>query len=304
MAREVLAILQPEPGDLYLDGTTGGGGHARLILSASPECRLIGSDLDPRAIEEASHSLAQFGERVRLVHGNFADLADDHEVRDSGLAGAFLDLGVSSRQLDEPERGFTFARGAPLDMRMNQGAPGRCSTSTAAALLARSTRHELVAIFRQFGEFPRAGALAAAVARRCSQGRMETSDDLVAAVALSLGRSPSAKEKAKAFQAVRIAVNDELGSLTRGLESIRSVLLADAVFVVIAYHSLEDRLVKRAFREWSRGCVCPTGLPQCACGRTAAGSLVFPKPLRPSKSEVERNPRARSARLRAWKRAA
>ncbi len=298
MGHEVLELLTPGEEGLYLDGTTGGGGHTRMILDACETCRVIAVDRDPEALEEARSSLADLRARVRFTLTRFDLVVDDPEIRDRGLDGALLDLGVSSHQLDADERGFTFRRGARLDMRM-EGA-GR----DAATFLAGSDEDELVRVFRDFGEEPRARRLAREVVKRRATDPLSTSDDLVAAMAIALGRSPSTKEKARIFQAVRIAVNEELDVLHAGLPAIRDVIKAGGVLVVIAYHSLEDRAVKHAFREWSRACVCPAELPLCACRGKPLGETLTRKVLRPSEEEVARNPRARSARLRAWRRAA
>ena len=219
-------------------------------------------------------------------------------MRDRGLDGALLDLGVSSHQLDADERGFTFRRGAKLDMRME--GEGR----DAAAFLAEADEDELTRVFRDFGEEPRARRLAREVVKRRATEPLSTSDDLVAAMAVALGRSPSTKEKARIFQAVRIAVNEEMNALEAGLPALRDVMKAGGVMVVIAYHSLEDRAVKNAFREWSRTCVCPPEIPVCVCRGEALGETLTRKVVRPTEAEVARNPRARSARLRAWRRAA
>ena len=299
MAKEVLDLLAPSDAGFYLDGTVGGGGHARLILDACPACRVLGVDRDPEALAEARESLAEHRSRVRFLKARFDDAPADPEVRDRGLDGALLDLGVSSHQLDADERGFTFRRGAPMDMRMTPDAK-----QDARGLLARASEDELTRIFRDYGEEPRGRRLAREVVKRRTTAPLETSDDLVAALSVSLGRSPSAKEKARIFQAVRIAVNEEMEALEAGLPAIRDVMRAGGVLVVIAYHSLEDRAVKNAFREWSRSCVCPPELPMCTCRGAALGETLTRKVLRPSDDEVARNPRARSARLRAWRRAA
>jgi 16S rRNA (cytosine1402-N4)-methyltransferase len=298
MGPEVLELLAPSDEGLYLDGTAGGGGHTRMILDACGTCRVIAVDRDPEALEEARGALADVRARVRFVPARFDRALVDPEIQDRGLDGALLDLGVSSHQLDADERGFTFRRGARLDMRMDR--EGR----DAAAFLAEADEDELTRVFRDFGEEPRARRLAREVVKRRATEPLSTSDDLVAAMAVALGRSPSAKEKARIFQAVRIAVNEELEALEAGLPAIRDVMKAGGVMVVIAYHSLEDRAVKNAFREWSRACVCPPELPVCTCRGEPLGETLTRKVLRPTADEVERNPRARSARLRAWRRAA
>jgi 16S rRNA (cytosine1402-N4)-methyltransferase len=299
MAREVLDLLDPSEGGFYLDGTVGGGGHARAILDACADCRVLAVDRDPEALAEARETLAPYRSRVRFLAERFDRAPRDPEARDRGLDGALLDLGVSSHQLDADERGFTFRRGAPLDMRMGPGAK-----SDARTLLAEASEAELARIFRDYGEEPRARRLAREVVKRRSTEPLSTSDDLVAALSVVLGRAPSVKEKARIFQALRIAVNEEMEALEAGLPAIRDVMNGGAVLVVIAYHSLEDRAVKNAFREWSRACVCPVESPVCTCRGEPLGETLTRKVMRPSDEEVARNPRARSARLRAWRRAA
>jgi len=206
---------------------------------------------------------------------------------------------VSSRQLESDARGFTFRRGVALDMRMDES-----SSLDAVRFLAEASEERLAQVFRDFGEEPKARRLAREIVKRRATEALETSDDLVAALAVTLGRSPTARDKARIFQAVRIAVNEELESLERGLPAIREVMRDGAVMVVISYHSLEDRVVKNAFREWSKSCVCPPELPVCVCRGRPLGETLTRKPVLPSEAEIERNPRARSARLRAWRRAA
>jgi 16S rRNA (cytosine1402-N4)-methyltransferase len=299
MGAEALALLAPEDGGLYLDGTVGGGGHARLILEECAECRLLAVDRDPEALEHARAALERFAGRVRFLHARFDEAPEEAEVREHGLDGALLDLGVSSRQLEADARGFTFRRGVALDMRMDTSG-GR----DARRFLAEASEEHLTRVFRDFGEEPRARRLAREIVKRRSTQPLRSSDDLVAALSVALGRSPSMRDKARIFQAVRIAVNEELESLERGLPAIREALNDGAVMVVISYHSLEDRLVKSAFREWSKACICPPELPTCQCRGKPLGQTLTRKPVRPTDEETRRNPRARSARLRAWRRAA
>jgi len=299
MGPEVIELLSLRAGGFYLDGTLGGGGHTRMILDACADCRVLGVDRDPEALEAARAVIGDDRARVRLSRARFDEAPTDPEVRDRGLDGALLDLGVSSHQLDSDERGFAFRRGVALDMRMN-GAEGR----SARDFLLHADEAELAHVFWTYGEEPRGRRLAREIVKRRATEPLETSDDLVAALSVSLGRSPSSKEKARIFQAVRIAVNDELEALESVLPALRDVLTDGGVLVVIAYHSLEDRVVKHAFREWSRSCVCPPEVPMCMCRGEALGVTVTRKALRPTEAEVERNPRARSARLRAWRRAA
>jgi 16S rRNA (cytosine1402-N4)-methyltransferase len=299
MVQEVLEALEGARVGIILDGTLGGGGHAEAMLQHWPRCRILGVDRDPEAVKEAARRLQPFADRVRILEMRFDEAMDDTELRKKGLDGALLDLGVSSRQLDAGHRGFAFREGLPLDMRME----GEGEGMTAADLLNFEEEGELARVFREYGEEPKARRLAREVVRRRGRNPFRTSDDLVAALAAALQRSPSPKEKARIFQSLRIAVNQELLVLGRTLPRLRDRLRPGGVMAVIAYHSLEDRLVKDSFREWSQACVCPPGFPVCACRGTALGSPLFRGPRRPSRLEVIRNPRARSALLRAWRKA-
>jgi 16S rRNA (cytosine1402-N4)-methyltransferase len=299
LAEEVLAFLAPSGDALVLDGTVGGGGHTRRVLEACGACRVVAVDRDPEALAEARAALEDLSERVRFLHCGFPEAATDAEIRDRGLDGALLDLGVSSHQLDDESRGFAFRRGVTLDMRMDA-----TRGADAAHFLAHASEQHLAEVFREFGEEPRARRLAREIAKRRATEPLRTSDDLVAALTVAMGRSPSAQDKARIFQAVRIAVNGELDDLEQGLPAIRDRLVDGGVLVVIAYHSLEDRVVKNAFREWSRDCVCPPEAPVCTCRGRALGETLTRKPVRPTEAEIEGNPRSRSARLRAWRRAA
>jgi 16S rRNA (cytosine1402-N4)-methyltransferase len=255
-------------------------------------------DRDPEAIERAAERLKPYSDRIRFLNMRFDHAMEDAIVKRDGLDGAFLDLGVSSWQLDQDRRGFAFRRGLPLDMRMEgQG-------QTAADLLNQAPEEELARVFKDYGEEPRARRVAREVVRRRTRAPFRSSDDLVAALARALDRAPRPKDSARIFQAVRIALNEELETLDRALRSIRDALNPRGVLAVLAYHSLEDRIVKNAFREWSRQCVCPPGLPVCVCRGRALGALLFRSPRRPSAKEVERNVRARSALFRAWRKAA
>lgn len=300
MVEEVLEALKDAREGLILDGTLGGGGHAAAMLHRWPGCRVVGVDRDPDALNEAADRLAPYSDRVRFLKMRFDRALDDAWLQRGGLDGALLDLGVSSWQLDQDARGFAFRKGVPLDMRMEgpEGGP------TAADLLNESNQEELARIFREYGEEPRAGRLAREVVRRRRETPFRTSDDLVAALARALDRIPTPKERARLFQALRIAVNQELETLSRVLPRLQDLLHPGGVVAVIAYHSLEDRIVKDAFREWSRDCICPPGIPVCTCRGKALGAPVFKGPRRPSPKEVARNSRARSALLRAWRKAA
>ena len=301
MADEVLKLLEPQRGLWFLDGTVGGGGHAERILDSNPAATLIGLDQDTEAVAAARVRLARFGDRAIVMTGNFRDAAELlEEYKDVGLDGALLDLGVSSHQIDTMARGFSFRRGTPLNMRMGGTTGG---WRTAADLLNTASEEELGKIFREYGEERKWRGMSREIARRRQEKPLRTADDLVAAASTALWRPLSPRDKARLFQAVRIAVNEELEALQDGLEVIARLLRTEGRLVVISYHSLEDRIVKETFREWSRTCVCPPELPICTCRGHALGRRLTKKPMRPTETEVASNPRSRSARLRGWIRA-
>jgi len=300
MPDEVLELLNPQPGGIYLDGTLGGGGHARLVLEATgPDGQLIGLDRDPEALAAAGKMLEPYGKRVILEQANFSEMQDvltRHGI--TGVDGILLDLGVSSRQLDAPERGFSFRDDGPLDMRM-----GPDAEMTAAEVVNSFKPEELRNIFREFGEERFAGRIANRIAERRQEEPFSTTADLAYVVKGAIPFKHGAKQKihpaTRVFQALRIFVNDELGHLAKTLEGALQVLNPDARFVVISFHSLEDRLVKRAFRQAAKGCICPPRMPMCICGQTSQAEIVTRKGVRPTAEEVARNPRARSAIVRA-----
>ncbi len=299
LVREVMEFLAPAGGGTYLDGTVGGGGHSAALLEECPTCTVLAVDRDPDALEAAKAALAPLGARVRFIQARFDEALRSADALEP-LAGVLLDLGVSSHQLDSDRRGFAFRAGVELDMRMEGPQAGDPS---AAQVLNSEPEEALARIFHEYGEEPRSRALARAVIERRAATPFRTSDDLVAVLYRTLGKTPNAKEKARIFQALRIAVNEELSCLERGLTEFREAMAPDARIVVISYPSLEDRLVKNAFRDWSRSCVCPPGMPVCTCRGEPLGSLLTRKAVGPSDVEVRRNPRARSARLRAWSKA-
>jgi 16S rRNA (cytosine1402-N4)-methyltransferase len=293
----VVAVLEPERGGLYLDGTVGGGGHAAAILSRGPEARLIGVDRDSAALDAARRRLEPFGDRARLVRGNYADVA---EALSEPLAGALLDLGVSSHQLDDDARGFSYRRGVPLDARMAPDLGGR----SAADLLNELSETDLADVFYRYGEERRSRRLAAAVVKRRAERPFRTSDDLVAVMHRALGDRVTDRDKARIFQSLRLACNAEMESLERALPAVRDALSPGGVFCIITYHSLESRLAKESFRAWSTACTCPPGLPICVCGGVALGKELTRKVVVPTSAEIALNPRARSAKMRAWRKAA
>lgn len=300
MPNEVLALLKPQSGGLYLDGTVGGGGHARLILETSaPDGKLIGLDRDPEALAAAGHVLNPFGERARLVQANYS--AMDDVLRLIGIDsvdGLLLDLGVSSRQLDAPGRGFSFRDDGPLDMRMGPDAP-----LTAAEVVNGFKADELRRIFRDYGEERYAGRIARRIVERRETQPFRSTADLAGVVKAAIPARVGARQKihpaTRVFQGLRIFVNDELGHLEKALDRAVHILNPSARFVVISFHSLEDRLVKRAFRLAAKGCICPPKVPICTCGKTSQAEIVTRKGVRPTAEEVARNPRARSAVVRA-----
>ena len=297
LVREVMEFLTPSGKGVYLDGTVGGGGHSAILLEGCADCRIIAVDRDSDALEVARARLAPFGARVRFIQARFDEALRSADLPEP-LAGVLLDLGVNSHQLDSDQRGFAFRVGVDLDMRMDGARAGERS---AAEILNAESEEELARIFREYGEEPRSRRLARVVVERRAATPLRTSDDLVAVLYKTLGRAPKPKEKARIFQALRIVVNQELVSLENGLTEFRDVMAPDARMVVISYHSLEDRLVKNAFRDWSRSCICPPGMPVCTCRGAPLGKVLTRKAVRPSDVEVHRNPRSRSARLRAWR---
>ncbi len=296
----VVDAFRPVAEGEILDGTVGGGGHAGALLEEYPGCRLIAVDRDPEALQAARLHLAPFGDRVRFIQARFDEAAARVAVAGPALDGVLLDLGVSSWQLDEPRRGFAFREEGPLDMRMDAEGRG----ATAAGLLNELDEEALARVFWRFGEEPRGRRLARAVVARRAEVPFRTTSDLVDVMAEAFGRPPMSKEKARVFQAFRIAVNEEIDALERALPAFRDALRPGGIFVVIAYHSLEDREVKNAFRDWARSCICAPELPVCLCRGKPLGTLLARQVIRPSDEEIVANPRSRSARMRIWRKAA
>lgn len=299
MAEEVLHYLSPRRGGIYLDGTLGGGGHAQLILEATaPDGVLVGLDRDAQALAAARARLAAFGARAILRQGNFADMDAHLDLLGvAGLDGVLLDLGVSSHQLDTPQRGFSFREEGPLDMRMNPA-----EGVAAATLLAEADAAELKRIFRDYGEERWAGRIAREIVSSRDRQPITTTlqlADLVCRVVPG-GRAPQRIHPAtRIFQALRIHVNGELDSLRAGLDAAWRRLNAGGRMVVISFHSLEDRIVKQAFRALATGCICPPRLAVCACDHKPAVRIITRRSVRAGEVETTLNPRARSAVLRA-----
>ena len=301
MPAEVLHWLQPCENGLYLDGTLGGAGHAKLILENAAGSRLIGLDRDPAALREAARILAPFAERISLHHTTFdraGEVLAGLEIET--LAGMLLDLGVSSHQLDTPERGFSFQHDAPLDMRMDPS-----QGETAADVVNRAAEAELRRIFFEYGEERFSRRIAREIVQRRQRQPFRMTGELAELIRQLVpgGQRPARIHPAtRVFQALRIQVNDELGQVQRGVERGISLLQPGGRLVVISFHSLEDRIVKRLFRERAKDCVCPPKLPVCQCGKTADVRILTRKVVRAGDAEIAANPRARSALLRAVER--
>ena len=323
MLEEVLKYLQPRPGGRYIDGTIGAGGHTEAILERSaPDGKVLGIDTDVQALTRVRERLADKvnDKRLVLVYGNFAELARIvyeagfvsasgdaaiNQAPTSGIQGVLLDLGFSSDQMDNPERGFSFSADGPLDMRLDQSQP-----MSAADLVNTASEQELANILWRYGEETRSRQIARRIVRARAKGPITHTAQLAELAAAGAPYKPGAIHPAtRTFQALRIAVNAELERLETALPQILDVLSTGEKeakgnwgggrMVIIAFHSLEDRLVKEFMRREARDCICPPGIPVCVCGHKARLRLLTPKPVTPTGEEVSRNPRARSAKLRA-----
>jgi 16S rRNA (cytosine1402-N4)-methyltransferase len=290
LALEALTYWVTDPRGLYLDGTVGAGGHAEALLGRFPDARLLGLDRDPAALETARARLDPFGSRAHLEHADFADMDDVLRRSGGALAGILLDLGISSLQLDDPGRGFSYLQNAPLKMTLDRDAP-----IGAREFLAATEEGKLAELLREYGELSRAGRIAREIVTARKARRLDTTQDLVAA--LNRAGLSHPRHLSQAFQALRFAVNDELESLDRGLAAAARVLPPSGRLVVIAFESLTDRRVKQAFRPVTHGRPHP-GVPE----PRPTWRVLTPKAIRPQPEETARNPRARSARLRAAER--
>lgn len=299
LLQEAVVALAPRPGGRYLDGTFGGGGHTAALLEASaPTGRVLALDADPAAIARGAVLRQRFGDRLILRQENFRDLAA--VAREAGFApldGVLLDLGLSSWQLSEAARGFSFQTEGPLDMRFDpRGA------TTAADLVNSASEADLTALLARYGEERYARRIARAIVRARAEAPLTTTTRLAQVVAAAVPRAPGSRERlhpaTRTFQALRIAVNQELAALEAALAGALTVLTPGGRLAVIAFHSLEDRIVKEFTRREATDCLCPPRLPVCVCGHRATLRLVTRKGLRPSAAEVAANPRSRSAILR------
>ena len=298
LPNEVIRFLEPADGKTYLDGTLGGGGHSALILEKAPGAFLVGIDRDQAALGAAGARLASYGDQVRLLHGDFADVAEHlNNLGIPALDGFILDLGVSSHQLDTRERGFSFQQDAPLDMRMDTS-----GFETAADLVNELPETELERIIGEYGEERWAKRIASFIVKERAESLITTTFRLVDIIK---GAVPKAKwderihPATRTFQALRIAVNSELESLERGMRAALDLLKPGGRGVIISFHSLEDRIVKHIFREYAEGCTCPRQMPVCVCGKLPRVKVLTGRPVTATGTETDENPRARSAKLRA-----
>jgi len=302
LPNEVLALLDVKPGAVVLDGTLGAGGHSNLILQASsPDGLLIGLDRDQDALKKAGEVLAGYGDRAILRHANFSEAPQVlNELGIDGLDGMLLDLGVSSYQLDEVERGFSFRNDAPLDMRMN-----RQAGITAAEVVNEESVEELTLIFKKYGEERWSKRIARKIERVRENEPISTTLQLATLIQETVpgGMIPGRLHPAtRVFQALRIRVNDELEHVAQGVEQGIDLLKSGGILAVISFHSLEDRIVKNIFKHRANPCTCPPRLPMCACGKVADVEVLTRRGVRATQEEVDENPRSRSAILRAIKR--
>ena len=299
LSKEAIAFLQPRPGGVAVDCTLGAGGHALLLLAAiQPGGRLLAIDRDPAAVEGGRALLSEFDPPATVVGGDFGDLGRlARELGFTAVDAVLFDFGLSSVQLDDPERGFSFRQDGPLDMRMDPGHP-----VTAEEIVNRTPERELALLIRRYGEERWAARIAQFIVRRRP---LRTTRDLAAAVEAAIPRRawpPDTHPATRTFQAIRIQVNDELDAIERGLKAAISILTPGGRMAAISFHSLEDRIVKSFFIAESKDCVCPPQQPVCTCAHRASLRILTRKPATASPEEVRDNPRARSARLRAAER--
>jgi 16S rRNA (cytosine1402-N4)-methyltransferase len=303
LLRETIELLEPVRGGLFVDGTLGLGGHSEAILEASADTRVLGIDRDREALRFARERLARFKERFRAAHADFRDIARVmQEAGEESASGILVDLGVSSLQFDAAHRGFSFRHDAPLDMRMD----AESDEETAAEMLARLPEEEIARLIFEYGEERRSRRIARWIVERRERGEpIRTTRELAELVARAAGpqrRTEHIHPATRTFQALRIAVNGELEGLGQFVETAIDLLQADGRFAAISFHSLEDRIVKRTLRRLSGQCECPPRSPVCSCGARRTVEILTRRPVVPGDVEVEENPRARSAKLRAARR--
>lgn len=296
---ETMDMLEPAAGRQYVDATLGFGGHAQAILEAAPNTRVLGIDRDPFAIKLAIERLRPYGERFKAIHGNFADIKKIvARIKLENVHGMIADLGVSSMQFDSESRGFSFRFDAPLDMRMDPTS----NDETAAEILATRTEEEIANIIYRFGEERLSRRIARRIVEKRDSGEaVRTTKQLAELVEKAIGRKPGDKihPATRTFQALRIAVNGELEIIEKFLNDGVDILTTGGRLAVITFHSLEDRIVKQTFQRLAGKCICPPRIPQCVCGAEKKAEILTKKPITAGLDEIKKNPRSRSAKLRA-----
>lgn len=297
---ECINALDIKDGGIYVDGTVGGGGHSFGILSRNDTCTLIGIDRDDDALKAAGERLKVFGDRKKLVKSNYCDIKNVlSELGIDAVDGVLLDLGVSSYQLDNPQRGFSYMHDAPLDMRMDT-----TNGKNAKDVVNLYSKEELTKIFYDYGEEKWSSRIADFIVRERSEKPIETTGELVEIIKSAVpakARNEGGHPAKRVFQAIRIEVNNELGIIENAVKDIVSVLKPGGVAAIITFHSLEDRLVKNVYRELASGCICPKSFPVCVCGNKPKIEIITKKPILPSREETENNTRSKSAKLRVAK---
>lgn len=297
LLNEVVALFKENGVTRFVDGTLGGAGHSQAILDAIPEARMLGIDRDSEAIEAATERLGKYDGRAIVAKGEYADMESIAAANGfTEVNGVLLDIGVSSMQIDSPERGFSFRFDGPLDMRMDSS-----SSLTAADILNTYTEKQIADILFEFGEERRSRQIAKAVVKRRESQAWKSCMEFAELVTSIVGKASQhgLNPATRSFQALRIAVNDELGQLRRGLEAAYRLLEQGGLLVVITFHSLEDRIAKSYLNLQAAECVCPPGLPVCVCGKVKTMQIITKKAIRPSETEIAANPRAACSKLRA-----
>jgi 16S rRNA (cytosine1402-N4)-methyltransferase len=296
---ETIELLQPKPGGHYIDATLGLGGHAEAILKRAADVTVLGIDRDPEAIRAATGRLKEFGQRFKAVHANFSEVHDAAAANQlDSVDGIIADLGVSSMQFDSETRGFSFRFDAPLDMRMDPTS----EEETAAELLARLSEEEIANVIYLYGEERASRRIARRIVEKREKGEpISTTKQLADLVEAAIGRKPGTKihPATRTFQALRIAVNDELDVIEGFLNDAFQLLTDNGRLAIITFHSLEDRIVKQVFQRLAGKCICPPRIPKCICGAEKKAEVLTKRPIAAAPGEIDENPRSRSAKLRA-----
>lgn len=298
LLEEVLDNLSIRQGGVYLDGTIGWGGHSLQILKRYVDTRVIGLDRDSEVLKATARRLAEFSDRISLFNSDFRQLGEVLDRIDMELVdGILMDLGISSIQLEDPERGFSFSKEGPLDMRMDPR-----SGITAHAIVNTWSQKELADLFFNYGEEKRSRAIAAAIVREREKAPLETTQQLAELICSvpGMSRVKNIHPATRTFQALRIEINDELNILEQTIPLAVERLVDEGRLVIISFHSLEDRIVKRSFRNLQNPCQCPREFPECRCGKVGVGRVITKRPVTPKEEEIRNNPRSRSARLRVF----